>query len=250
MNLRNRGLRTTAAAATIGVCLAGGIAFAAANEDDPDAGLTPEQRDATYKSLQSKFDKDYAAWLASDFVKSLDLSKLPRTETSGDAFIPPYTSVEEASDHADLAVTGTVTSIKLIPYATVTEFAVDDSAGAAPPTVTVVQGSALYPEKGFKTAYIGEPGSQTMLLPGDEAMLLLNEAPPATQEMADSAANAEGGTQAARESTRAYRIQPFTGEYKVKKGKTEKIKDTQVKDADGKSKKELLDRIKKHKGSL
>lgn len=243
--------RNLIVAVVVVLCAGGGIAVAAINDGgpgpDPDANLSAAERDAKYQSLQAGYDVRYAAWLQSDAARSLDLSTLKHEATMA-VYPPGAENLDDAVDAADIAVEGTVTKTTFIPYGTITEFTVNQvPKGDVTGTIMVLQqGSALYAHgKNFEEPYIGDGDAQPLLIEGDQAVLLLDPATPQAQAMV-SEASARYGAQSITSATPLYTIQPYSGQYKVEQGKVKTVKGSKVKDVEGKSKKELVDRIAAH----
>lgn len=245
---RQTKVRNAAVIIAVVAGLGGGIAFAAAGDDpDPGSNLSGAERSAANDAVFDEFQAKYAAWLESDYVKALDLKSVPRLEQRDETMSPSYGSLEEATDNADLAVLGVVENVDFVPYGIVTEFQVERTAKGEPlETVTVFQGSKLYPDQDFKTATLRSAPSSPVLVEGDRAVLLLEEAPPAMQDAANDTPT--GGASSVQASRPVYRIQDWSGNYKVEKGKVKTVKAEQnkVRDVEGKSEKDVMDRIEGH----
>jgi len=91
------------------------------------------------------------------------------------------TSLSEASRSADVIVRGRVS--KLVPglSGTQTDFSVSDSIkGGSRSSISVVQSALIVPGPDWSSPRIAESDAGPMLLPGDEAVLMLQATPQGT----------------------------------------------------------------------
>lgn len=191
---------------------------------DPDEGLTSDQRDAQNKASQAAFEKHFAEWINSDFVKSQDLRKLPQGEINA-SYDAGYATVEDSTDHADLAVLGTVESLQFSGYNTLTTFRVERSAkGSAPSTVTIMQQGGPMPSPDFDHPSLSVSGAAPYLFVGDRAVLLLQRT----------------------DKSDTYEIQNYSGEYRSTNGHVKTIQNNQFHDIDNQSEDEIINRIESH----
>jgi hypothetical protein len=190
----------------------------------PTDPMPPDQRDAYDAALAADYDKKYQAWLRSDFVKSQDLRSLPQYPLLGEP-VPGYDSLEEASDHAGMAVLGQVVSVNTGEQ-TETTFRVERTAkGTASSTISFVQSGGIRPEPDFDHAVMAVSEAAPMLFSGDRAVLLLEPV----------------------ERNGHWRIQNFSGEYRSDPaGKVHSVRDNDFHDVDGMSESQLMDRIEMH----
>jgi hypothetical protein len=190
----------------------------------PDATLPPDQRAAKYAAQRADFDKKYQAWLQSDFVKSQDLRSLPQYPLNA-SYESGYGSLEEAADHAGMAVLGQVVSVDT-GMGTHATFRVERTAKGTPSsTISFMQSGGIRPVPDFDHPSMAVSEAAPMLFPGDRAVLLL-------EPVGD---------------TGQWRIQNFSGEYHSDSArKVHAVKDNHFHDVDGMSESEIMDRIDKH----
>lgn len=143
---------------------------------NPDAGLTPSQRDAAYRTMQAAFERKYESWLHSPVA--MEAAKDPRALAQQELLnspTPGAPSLDAAMATAEAVVAGTVTRIAFEPNDTLVTFRVDGVAkGKAPPEVTVVLPGGLRPTSDFQHAFLAVSAAAPILLPGDRAVLFLN----------------------------------------------------------------------------
>ncbi len=142
---------------------------------NPDAGLSDAEREARYAQLWSEFEQRYTAWLNDLDISKLDLRSLPRGDIMAD-YEPGQPSLRGAVARADLIVVGTVSAIKPTPFSgTITTISVDQTfKGQSVSTVVVNQAGGLRPaNQDWTGVTIAQGGNGAMLLPGDRAVLLL-----------------------------------------------------------------------------
>lgn len=228
MNIRS--WTATLVTATVLAGLGAGIASGLASGEkppgppSPDASMPPDQRSAKYAAQEAEFNQKYQAWLQSDFVKSQDLRSLPQYPLLGEA-VPGYHSLEEATDHASMAVLGQVVSVNTGEQ-TETTFRVERTAkGTASSTISFVQSGGIRPGPDFDHPVMGVDEAASMLFPGDRAVLLL--------EPADHNGH--------------WRIQNYSGEYHSDSDrKVHSTPQNKFHDVDGMSESAIMDRIDKH----
>jgi hypothetical protein len=205
-------------------------ADAVAVEDE--RNLTGDERDAYYRAIFDGWQRNLGAWLDSSCVTDLDPRHIERQQTDGEYGRVHEATFVKAVDAAHLVVQGTVRSIKFVPFGTLTEFAVERTAkGADQKLIWVLQLSALHPKAGFKSGYIGDQVGQPILLPGDEAVLLLSNYTRATSEYPGLA-----------KDKIYYRIRLWSGQYTIKNGKVRKVDGSRIKGVNGLSADRLMDR--------
>jgi hypothetical protein len=140
---------------------------------DPTAGLSDSERDALYQRTWNEFEVSYTAWLAALDVSKLDLRSLPRYELNTE-WAPGQPTLRDAVARADMIVVGNVTGFN--PKTFSTTLSVDKTLKGAPVfTVELAQGGHLSPTEDWTGVTISEEGNRALLLPGDRAILLLQQ---------------------------------------------------------------------------
>jgi hypothetical protein len=195
------------------------------NSDEPAA-----KQDVDFDDFYERLE----TWVASDFVQSLDPKSLPPLKSMRDP-AQGYASLDEAVDHADLAVLGTVIKTKFIARGALrTTFRIERVAKGSPQeTVTIDQidltlspkyDQATGPEWSAKPKIGTTPASPPIFV-GDRAVLLLEE-------------KGDGSD--------GYYIQNFSGQYRSTKGRVKTLPACDFHDVDGLTERALLERIEAH----
>src|SRR5436309_5314856 len=143
---------------------------------DPEAGLTDAERDALHRRLWDQFVTRYTAWLQCVDISKLDLHALPRHELNT-SWLPGQLNLSEAASKANLIIIGTVREFSPTPFSgTNTALAIDETLKGSPaPTLKIAQDGGVRPTEDWTGVTISEGGNRAMLLPGDRAVLLLQE---------------------------------------------------------------------------
>lgn len=200
-------------------------------------------RTATHLPDPNDFKAREAAWFSSveqrvqsDFVQTMDPRMLPQFEMMSSP-IPGQNSLEEAVDHADLAVLGTVAKTQFVGTGQLlTTFRVERvGKGRAADTVMINQHGTLEPHGpdglDWTKARLGKDNGAWPLFSGDRAILMLHK---------DYA------------SSTAYIIQSYSGQYRVTGGRVATVPEIRFHDADGTTENALMARIesraKEHPG--
>lgn len=201
LRARTPGGRTIALVGVMGgMLLAGSLAAVTATAStvkpaptpNPDDALRPAQRNVLYQGIEADVQHRYASWLASPAATGLDLRALPRRPMAG-SYPPGQPDLASARQRADRIVLGTVSSVGFRPNGTLLQVQVDRTVkGQAGPAVLVFTGGGLFPDADFVHASLSIAESAPLLLPGDRAVLLLQDT-----------GRVDG----------ALEVQPFTGEY-------------------------------------
>ena len=155
---------------------------------DPSSGtvVSNQQAEAQRQQVEQAFYAQYAAWLASLNVSSMDLHSLPRYPVMGSP-APGQPSLQAAVTNANVVVVGTVASI--VPTAlngTQTTISIDWNRESGLPgskqanignsnlsTLVVNQSGGLRPTPDWSGATIADDPGSALLLPGDQVVLLL-----------------------------------------------------------------------------
>lgn len=209
-----------------------------------DVDLPPDERAAKNTAEIDDFHKRFNEWVQSDAVQSLDPRTLPQEEILA-SYEDGYEKLEDAVDHADAAVLGTVESLKFVGYQTVTKIRVDRSAkGPAEEVITVIQQSGVRQgvsgidsPDAVDEAKLGVSPAAPFLFKGDRVILLLEQIP---KETVSAESEKMAGTAG------VFLIQSFSGTYRSENGqiKTEPL--NPVSDAKGVDENLLMDRIEAH----
>jgi hypothetical protein len=162
---------------------------------NPDAGKSDAERRQLHTDARANFDQKYRAWL-DDFIKSgNDPRSLERIEISA-SYPEPLPDLDSAAKDAELIVRGVAKSVRFEPYggAYVTlEVQQTVKGNSASKEIVIHQAGGPMPWRDYKSGYLAVGENEWLLLPGEEALLLLSS-------------DRQPGT---------YRVQSFTGTYLV-----------------------------------
>lgn len=146
-----------------------------------------------------------------DTSKLGDLHQLQRTESIADFAAARAQSLQQAVANADAVVTVTVTGIHSqlavfdpgpsLTVTYVTAHVEDKLKGSVPSTIIFRQNGGLVPSPDWSAVEIEDVDTEPILLPGDRAILLLNN-----DSVAASSTTYHAGQ---------YLIEPWTGEYRL-----------------------------------
>lgn len=172
-------------AAIVGGMMVGALAASAASTDkgvavNPSQGLTNSQRLAEYQQMRAAFNSRYEAWLTTLDLGSLPFSRLERLPILGTFVGPQVATLPEAVGAASLIVSARV--VKIVPTAFAgTQVVVAVTSvlkGAAVGDVVITQPGGLRPTSDWKGITIAYAPNDPLLLPGEQALLLLNRTGP------------------------------------------------------------------------
>jgi hypothetical protein len=168
-----------------------------------DSGLSDAERMGLYERLRAEGDAQYRAWLECIDIGSLDLRSLPRGEMPV-LSQPGERNLEQAVMKADLIIVGVVSELQQTAFSGMdTTINVDQAIkGSVASTVVITQSGRIQPTGDWTGVEIVEAVNGAMLLPGDRAVLFLQNTDPAGEALGE------------------WYIQSFTGWYQVVDGKT------------------------------
>ena len=169
---------------------------------NPDAKLSDAERDALYQRLRIEGDRLHREWLATIDIDALDLGSLPRVEMPA-LSLPGESSLSDAAARAHVIVAGKVSEVRPTQGVAIdTVFTVEHAMkGTVGSTIAISQAGRLQPTQDGSSVEIVQAANAPLLIPGDRAVLFLQET--------ESAGGASGG----------YYIQSSSGWYQVVDGK-------------------------------
>lgn len=178
----------------------------------PRAALPPAERQAAEQAAFEQFQQRRAAWIEAFQASGRDARDLPRAALLA-SYAPPKPTVAAAADAAARVVSGRVESVRFTPSGTATVFRASD--GTA---VELVQNGGPEPAENFVDGTLAYAENAPLLLPGDDAVLVLERGPGGTLE-----------------------IQSWTGLYVVRDGRVTAVEGNPFKaSVDGRTVAELL----------
>jgi hypothetical protein len=163
-----------------------------------EAGMSNEERELYYKSLESRFQERYAEWLRGTAVSAADLRSMQRRPLLA-TYAGPPASFDELAASTDLAVLGEVIAVRFEPSTAIMTVRVENAwVGQPSATIEISVGGGLMPNEDFSGGFIAEDESAPLLLPGDRAVFMLH--------------GIDTGDR--------FNVIPFAGEYRIVDGKT------------------------------
>ena len=187
---------------------------------DPEAALSDAEKRSLHSSLSDAWFKDASDWARSQTFTSDELRKLPKEELNA-TLEGGSESVKEAVERADLVAHVVVTSVVWAAFgspfnAVISVNVVDYLKGSGSEGLLVVQAAAHLPGEGWsrRGAHIGQTSADPVLLPGDEAVLLL-------QKVGVVGAGSLQGDGRFSAGQTVYRVQSVTGSYRIHAGRAE-----------------------------
>lgn len=143
--------------------------------ENPDAGLTDEQRHAKYTSLSAAFWTRYEVWVVEFNAADIDLRTLEQAEVES-SWLPPEPTLAEAVSKAETIVEVEAIEIAFGAHSSAAIFEVRSTLkGTANGRIRVEKNGGVYPRDdwSFEGAILGSAPNAPLLLPGDRAVLFL-----------------------------------------------------------------------------
>ena len=186
MLIRNNSVRVIAIGATmlLGSLGAYQVANAATSQSmaslpaNPESGLTDAQRATLQAQEEQAFERRYTTWVNGLRVGAINLHRLPRVSLNA-SVVPGQATLRRAVSAADLIVAATVSSIMPTPFSgTYVNLTIDQTIkGPASSSLIIDQAGGLRPTPDWSGIVIAQLDGESMLLPGDRAVLLLEKSP-------------------------------------------------------------------------
>ncbi len=143
--------------------------------DNPDAGLTDEERHAKYASARESFWTRYEAWAEAFNDSNIDLRTLEQAEVDG-SWLAPEPTLAVAALKAELIVEVESVEMDFGAHGSSTIFEVHSTLkGETGSRIRVEIVGGLFPQAdwSFESAILGSAPNAPLLLPGDRAVLFL-----------------------------------------------------------------------------
>jgi hypothetical protein len=149
-------------------------------DNGAESSLTDAQRNALYQSNNEAFQSRLNSWYANLDLHAIDTHSLQRLSMMATYTPPESQTFGDAVTHASSVVAGTVTDLRTIPgsggtppQSFVTVRVDTRVKGVNSTTIIVHQLGGIVPSLDWKTIQIEDADPAPILLPGDQAMLLL-----------------------------------------------------------------------------